>query len=733
MAMFTRYEGGFASRSGVAWTVRILQEADSPFGTIGELTFPGTSPLTIEWSDKSKEEPVCGSSATLTLVSPGDRSYLDLYTIAPGRVRLDVYREGSLWWSGCLDPEFYEEPYSSGADYDVSLTFSDFGILDRLKYDLTGMQTLEAILLDALRRARLNYTAIDQSMISTYDGETRATLGTISVRSDNFLDEDGEASTLEDAVAGMLQPLALKMVQRAGRIWVYDINGLYASKTGSRIAWASDDQTVGVDKVANRCIVTFSQYAGKLVPEFKYKGDCPTSKVNLTSNAKDDGEYYSYYTNYGSKAGSDWDYRDISFTIFLNTENDGLAYIHPTCRYFHVTPVLGGSECEGVAYRFRTGGHGSLKSGLPVMKPSDTVLASHTEIMRTNRVYLPPLAAGDAGKYYLRVKLGMLLDPRYNPFTEASKYNEKGNYDDFNDKLHQMMVPARLRIYDDSGNVVLHYVKDWKGQLDAGFKAMTFYRSLGSWKDASVEETDSDFMFMWYDADDFSGGCAALGWKDNRQSFISAAMAPFLSAVAGAAFMPSFGKLGEGEYIPYPEKGGWLEISVFSGLLSNDDKVESKARWQLFKAPEVAIVTDGVEHAEVENEDVEYSGTINDDAKDDIDISTTCGTMADPNPAAKGLLFGASTGLPLGKMTRNGRTAVLEQLLIGTMHSQFAERKTVLSGTVESPAGGLQWFVDDAMEGTRMMLLSETQDCIGDTSEIKAAEMRPDEYESEDD
>ena len=140
MAMALRYMGEFLSRKGVVWRVEILQ--DNYSGNVGQLTFEADEALVINWKHTDKEEVICGSEATLKIESPGDRTYEDLYTIEVGKIRMDVYRENSLYWSGTLDPEFYEEPYEKARYYVVTLTFSDFGILDRLKYNLSGMQTL---------------------------------------------------------------------------------------------------------------------------------------------------------------------------------------------------------------------------------------------------------------------------------------------------------------------------------------------------------------------------------------------------------------------------------------------------------------------------------------------------------------------------------------------------------------------------------------------------------------
>lgn len=45
---YLRYRGEFLSRTGVVWRADIMQEADTEFEEVGELTFPADEPLVIE-------------------------------------------------------------------------------------------------------------------------------------------------------------------------------------------------------------------------------------------------------------------------------------------------------------------------------------------------------------------------------------------------------------------------------------------------------------------------------------------------------------------------------------------------------------------------------------------------------------------------------------------------------------------------------------------------------------
>lgn len=220
--MYKRYSGEFAGADGTLWRVEIHEDSETAFSTVGELSFPYDEPLLIEWEKRAKEEVIQGSSATLKLISPGDRTYVDLYSVKPCAVRLDVYRAGALYWRGTLDTELYEEPYESARGYTVSLTFSDFGVLARKKLYGHEVQSLRAILERALEAAGLAGMEIYDGYISSRvvpaarlvpetNGPTGASsqaeaglLDELYVSGDNFYDEDGEAITAEEVVEGVL-------------------------------------------------------------------------------------------------------------------------------------------------------------------------------------------------------------------------------------------------------------------------------------------------------------------------------------------------------------------------------------------------------------------------------------------------------------------------------------------------------------------------------------------------
>lgn len=771
--MRLRYAGEFLSLSGIIWRCEIYQEASSAF-TVGELTFP-IDPLSLEWDSRSPEETVCGSMATLRIESPGDRTYADLYTETPGSVRLDVYRDGNLYWSGCLDTETYTEPYDRGAFYDVELTFYDFGLLGRIPYNLTGKKTFRQILVAALSASGVNYGSINEDYISTtFTNDTAVTLAAVSIPSENFFDEDGEALDFEAVLRGILQPLALRMVQRAGVIWIYDINGLYTQKSDTvPVVWNASGQRMDTGRVYNNIRVTFSPYSSALLAKaFAYGDTFGPEYINLTSDTLTP-DRYSYYVDYDEahRHGASWDYNLIDFTIFRSRDTakcTGLAAIGGSNYFFKIFPNLGGSEAEGVAVGFYTGGHGALTTGWPVLKGINPGGRSQTVAFRTERAFLPPLSTSDQKYNFIKIVQEMLADPRYNPFEDSPEdgdSNENANYAEFQSWANHAFVPVAIVLYNASGTALYHYTNrniTTKGHPADSVANCASTQDDGATLDGWVagEASFGDAWFAYYDSNlDLVEGNAVFGWKANRQNFGKpwavgnnpSKRKLYYSDADGNTqswwSFDSFKKAPDGQFIPYPPAGGYLEIRVYNCVYIFDDTdhfaidgsggfadqgLYSKLRWLLFKAPEVSVVKRTLTFDDAEIDDVEYNGVCNANAKEELSIDTICGTAPSICPSARGILLRTSTGHQVQQFKRAGRTESAEQLLIGTLYSQFATRKTVLSGPADLDTGGVTLYDEAAQpSGTKFLLTGEVQHIRDEMTEIDLLEVRPDEYTAE--
>ena len=159
MSLYIRYKSRFKDIDQTMYNIEIWQESDNAFAV--EDIVLAREAITIEWSKRDKLEPIRSSAATLRILCQSDRKFTDLYTVAVKTVRLDIYRAGSLYWSGTIDTELYEEPYSISKGYVVSLTFSDFAVLSRIKWGGSGFKTIADVLNICINSTGIRYGAVE--------------------------------------------------------------------------------------------------------------------------------------------------------------------------------------------------------------------------------------------------------------------------------------------------------------------------------------------------------------------------------------------------------------------------------------------------------------------------------------------------------------------------------------------------------------------------------------------
>lgn len=744
------YRGEFYSHGGVRWEVEILKDLPAAPAAVGELDFPGEEPLVFEWEERGKEEPVCGSSATLRLLSPGDRTYQDLYTVRAGAVRLDVFRAGALYWSGTLDPEFYEEPYSTLSGYEVELCFSDFGVLDRLKFDLdTPRPTLEDIVSRCIERSGIHAAPADTSMVSLSLPGAGSPIGLadVSVRSDNCHDEEGEARSWREVLEGVLRPLALRIVQKAGKVWIYDLNGLYESGGVRAVRWAADDQMMGTDRVYNNAVVTYDPNVlnGPMVDEKCFVGDTPEDRIALNNvTGADAGGGLRYFSYHYSPKTSTWgDRTDAGFTLWTGGEGTGATLHDSRIAFFRIVPQYDGEEAEGVALFWQAfDGSGTtlayqLHGARPVVcARADTDWSA--SYFTSGPVRLPP--CGTPEGYRLRISVDMLMDVRFNPFEPASdlfhdphiggdleddgksekKWKKWGNF---------VYVPARIRFTSEDGGVWIYDNRSVVGRHSQDDPVTALPETAGTWSSSP----DAYAYLCWYDPDDRKDSAGVMGWKKNRPA-INPTDDRLTTALA---------KCDPGQYVPYPAfggKGGELEVEICGNgwIVVNEDtsldrvddhNIWEKLRWVLMKLPQVEIIHNRNHDQEIKAEDVVYRAELNPAAADEIAIDTIFGTAEEEIPTARGAYYETSSGEQLTRFSRAGRTAQAEELLIGTLYSQFAERHTRLQGTTDLDPLPPAACTEAMQQGRRFILCGEVQDAVEDTSEAVLIELSPDEYD----
>ena len=786
--MQKRYAGEFAGADGTAWKVEIFQSAEAAYPTVGELSFPYDKPLLIEWEVKGKEEVVQGSSATLKVLSPSDRAYVDLYQVKPCAVRMDVYRDGALYWKGTLDTELYEEPYERKDGYEVTLTFADFGVLERKKLYGHETQSVRTMIERAIAAAGLEGLAIDDSLISTTlpgdainrrrdesrlynkaaqtgDAQTGDAMNRVSttteaglldelfVSGDNWYDDDGEAMTAAEIVEGLLQPLALRMIQREGKVWIYDINGLTGQER-TWIEWSAARQTLGTDKVYNNVKVTWSPYVreGNLVDDDSVRMKTDPSLFAFDADATLNGgtawngsRYNSYHYSTDS---DDWaDPTDCGFTLWTSSTGKNATLRDAAVRFFKVEAQNDGDDSDGVAVMW-TGVWGMKENGDKTMimnvngvAPDALGTSAPSGVLWESAHATLPGVKGDGLR--IRVTLEMLLDPRSNPFEQATDWmpgaRERTYQEQWNRYGNFVYVPVCIKCKDTAGKVWCWDNRDTIN-MKAGLTVKTLEQTLGFWKEYSESAGKPGvwgYLAYYSGSDRENTAGVAGGWAKNR---------PGINPHKGN--LTTQLEKAEGAYLPYPDgctevwvevlKGGWVAVDDSHDTSDTRtayffQKYESgnyKIRHIWMKLPALELLRDRLFDEELDADDITYSAELEAEAEEELEIETVCGSAAGGVAGARGV-YVTQAGKQVTELSRAGKTAQIEELLIGTMYSQYAARHTTLSGEAELPPAGLGWcaWVDRAQEATRFFMLSQAaEDARAGTMDAEFTEITADEY-----
>lgn len=707
---YLRYYSGFYSRDNIPYRIEIWQDAEAAFDP--ERITLAADPVEIEWAEVDKLEPVHSSSATLNMVSLSDRCFADLYTVAPGTIRLDILRNGALYWSGTLDTELFEEPYSYRDRYITTVTFSDFAVLDRMDWQDRGVKTMSEVLETCLAAAGFNRGVLEKR-ISTglAEGYTGDLFDDCSLMCDNFFDEDEEPSSIREVLDEMLRPFALRLKQKNGKLLLYDINGIYDTAS-TAVQWRGTDAEMGVEPVYNKVTITFSPYASATL----FDGTLAPDDI-LTDQADVAGEEMVYTDRTLNTEGFRFTY-GASGTRRLGK----LELTDAGGRPFRIDPEYSGSNAAGVMWGYRTGTdwHGSRPQN-PVEGDYGTYPTMDTCHKMITLPKVRVLSNHDANgrRYRMRVTLSVLFDVRYNPFEPASRKNEEGNWDDFANWVNYGYIPVRILLYDDAGKARYYYdnhMVRWNEDPTYG----------GTWK-MMVESTQEDIQISWlsfYDLSNRESNTGFGGWQENKRA---------LGYYSGK-LTDSYIKAPTGELLPSLPISGYIEVMIYSGVWRRDNndnypfphKVWTISRWLLYKDPKIEIVKDN--GRDIEEEDIEVSAWINRQAKEGLDISTIIGTSQVLVPSGRGYILKTSDLSILQTFHRASVTDSLERLLAGTVYSNYARRMSTLNGTV-ALIPSAEVLSDVSSDNAKYMLLSEVQNLAAETSEIKMAEIAPDSYE----
>lgn len=689
---YKRYTGGFNSIGGIAWRAEIWQENASVY-VVQEVAFAET-PLEIEWSEVDKLEPVQTSKATLQLFSDTDRQFKDLYTIKSGLIRLDVYRNNVLYWSGTLDTELSEEPYSYKSGYAVSITFSDLSILDRLVWSETGFISLSDLVLLMGSRSQINYTVVEEHISTKLNSSSTENLpDSVCFSCANYYDEDGEAMNLREVLDSTIGVFGLRLMQKEGKLILYDLNDISTAVTPQPIVWDGVDAVLSSDKVYNNVKVKFSPYE---------KTDLLKAEVDPDSIPSPDPGGLLIRTDISGVSPD-------GFRIHLADTAEGNVTKGSVVKFFKIAPIYSGSEEAGVIYTLKSSAGGSYINYLNTA----TATLGGLAMQATDNPYLADVGLFSRQKYKLKINLSFLFDVRYNPFEPSGLDNEEGNWDRLKNWGNFAYVPFLLTLRDGSGEALYH----WENK--GVYLSDSYLHNISNCKWVPGEGVFGDAYLGYYNNENRKGDTGLGGWQTNKQ----------LIGYYRSGLPSLFERMPQGEFIDLPTETGWLELKIGTGVIQFDYQREVKdiysiTNWVMYKNPTIEL-TDKYGNS-ISPEDVEHSAWLNADAKEELKLETVVGTLDSPSPTALGQIFYDPSKSVLNTFYRAGNTDRIERLLIGTVYSNYADRHDLLSGTCELlPTFGV--YTDNNEPGT-FVLLNEIQTPHMDESVIKMVKVNPDNY-----
>ena len=704
----TQYTAQFYSTDKVLWQVEI--DTVGYVGASQEIRLEHDEPLVIEWQETSKTDVVQSSACTLRVSVTKDRMMIGLMTNRNALCK--VYRNSQLYWTGLLDDSVYEEPYSFRQGYVTELTFSDFGFLNRVPFEMTGKQSVIAIVNDCLSSAQLgNLTVNEYVSLKDATGTYTIPLGFVYLNTEIFANKDdswGDMVSKRKVLEDVLRPLGLRIMQKNGQIYIYDIEYLRdVIKDAVKVIWKGTDAYLKGGETYGRYEVDFDPSAEESISD---------GELDYDSDQWQNGQSY-FATHYGYHTGHD---TDIGFYVEIKN-NLPVAPVNKSvnAKFFRTSSVLTDSSDIGVAWRIKCATRSYIFGVFAGFMDAQLVdnnpviaLGDVTTVFSILSSYLPLIP--DRNDFQLRINLETLVSFRPNPLEDVSddykvQQNWWLNYEGRWKALHNfaILIPVKLELLDDNDQVIYHYENASSADVHAVVGSNDFYYcsvspcdiDSGQWVAGNSSQYGKMFLAYYKNFDFEPGGSdrdplVNRGWVGNRITPMS------LWHPNGTLYSVR----DDGEYIPLPPVAGRLRLTVGNGIfiynpgnplyyhfpIISDAEVYSIAlnalgglRWHLFRNPKMTIVKAGRRNDSINTDDVYERAIVNQisDASISEDVKFGCYRKG-ISPSALGLFFTAQ-GLVYERFLKNGVVRTLENHRLHSLEDQTYYNLPVLTGTAE--------------------------------------------------
>ena len=686
MSYNTAYTTQFEALDGAMYEIRI--DVNGYTGKPVGISLDGDQPCVIDWPETDRADPVQGSTCTLRVSNEADRQ---MTLLMDHFATCHVFRNGAAYWRGHLDQTVYEEPYSFADGYVTELTFSDFGLLNHVRYrslalGATDVVSVEALVRECLAATRVFGDPADEAWTHALKDASGypVSLSQVLLHAGRF----GDDETLHDVLEQTLRPLCLRVMQMAGKVRLYDLETLRdGTDRPANIAWKGTDAFLRSTEYFHSYDIGFDHASEETIAE----ADTGLDSLEWTGN--EPAVPYSYDTDV-IQPGNTGFYVMAPLSAPDNTQ----------ARLFKTRRWLSATDDTGYAWRI-----GNLSIALPGNAVVNSV-ADAAPLVKTETGIVPLTDPDHRERFVLRANADLLYSVKTNPFEGDDFWNcpmsAYGNnlIERWNEGPRQVCVAAKLELVDLLGNLVMHYRNYADGKL--------LNPGEGTWEQGAAPGFGA--MQLYY----FNDGLEKTpldGWATNRQSIgLKYQQHPSL-----------YRHRPDGEYIPLPPQAGRLRLTVSNCVWCPDEGQQSEltwfrtwVRWHLLRNVRIAIANAETIDGGLDTDPVSQTDWFGDIGhhSETLALGTLDRRIA---PTAKGLLMDGKLDA-IGTLRRDDRPAgSLALLRLRHAIDQMGRPNIVLAGTAAlRPAFGP--YADAATPGT-FALTALRQDLHQATEELTMA------------
>lgn len=275
------YRGQFTLRNDGEDYPAFIYILDTDSGTEVQDLVLASDPTILTYENAGLTDTIHSSQLAVNLIATADGQYRDIIESSYTVYCFILFNNKAIWY-GLLASRTWSEPFSREKNYNVSLTFSDFGALKRIKYspgifeeDKPGAYRIDSLLSNICSRfmmmsassIRFNFLGLDEIKVKSTSYRSQY----VSTR--NFVDDKGSGLSLYECLEKVLAPAGVHIVQRFGEVYVFIPNSKTYTSTSSSLR--SSLAAAGIDAVLESCelykdvTLTYNQASQSLIGEHR--------------------------------------------------------------------------------------------------------------------------------------------------------------------------------------------------------------------------------------------------------------------------------------------------------------------------------------------------------------------------------------------------------------------------------------------------------------------------------